>query len=644
MAIAHLLQTDTANSTIVIDTLFDTNTVVTSVSLQDDLNIIRSLLKKLIGNLTWTDLSNTLNIVTLSTLISRYDNKIIKLEDDVKYLKVKDFSYEQNFLMIDLKDLNFYDTAGNQVNSFEPILREIVNKLFDKNYSVNTIFIAFPIEKINTIELDKLVSFIKSFKEFVFQNKLPNINFGIYVNLHKVIPNTLFNALSTLSSSFTVRLPSFFSEQHAAYIDYFLLGPIDDIQYYTYNSSTSTYTYTDITTLGDVTYIDFVDSVFYESLRHLELRNTKVIFSVRNVSFFYKNMDRILSLSSGRNIMIPSTFLYAMNNIDYHYNLYRKDLNIFIFDSLVDPSDCPGTYTTPYSESQLCAFRDSVSYNNLGTHIIDGSLDGDLLPNNFFIYISNSIKLKNKRKIHTLGLKHITNISTDYNFYKSSTFRFSMDSTNSTVTYSLELNNQKRLQIEEFENGYKEIIKVKELDDSKSLNLHNSSIEIQPNSEFVRDFVVYSKKEYTTTIATPIIYFGIYFTEGFTLNIKNKGFFSNESTYKNVVSLQFSPTSSTVGNIVLSSQTNSLTITGVPVGYHVFSFYFNSSGQLEFDIDFDIEEFDFLLPYILDLHPSAFIEDNTYYLRILNNSSSTTMRVSNIIYKDFKIEDENSNV
>lgn len=70
MPITHLEQIEIANSGQEVDTLLDFSSAVSSDSLEKDLNYIRSVLKKIIGNSRWHDISNLKTLVDISNFIN----------------------------------------------------------------------------------------------------------------------------------------------------------------------------------------------------------------------------------------------------------------------------------------------------------------------------------------------------------------------------------------------------------------------------------------------------------------------------------------------------------------------------------------------------------------------------------------------
>ncbi|MEM3368524.1 MAG: hypothetical protein QXP88_00295, partial [Thermoproteota archaeon] len=573
-SIINRVSTAESNITTLFNNLATTNGNVTT--LQGQVSTISTNVSNLsaqIGTFTQTQYNAAItslnsSVSGLNPLVSSLQSSVNTLEPEINIILIpnRDKTLGRNSFILDFKNYNYFDTSLLQNNNFNTILLNFIS-LLTTTYLVDIIYFQFPLDKLTTTEINNLNQALTQLKTAIYQNLNKKIKIGIYIDLYKAVSDTTYNAFSTASNNFTQKISSIFTNTNFVYIDALLLGPLDAIEYYTFNTNTSTYTFTQITDT-----LSFVDIIFSNSINFLENKNVPVILAFKNPDFLLSNFTRITSISSSMKYLIPSTYIYTLNNVDYPYNLESLGAEIYYLDALVDPSECGTTYTTPYDYSYICAYTDPARYTALNSAtppLIDGSFTSNI-PTDQFLYAENVAKLKNRNLFSTVGITNpaVTNSAV---FNKSAAIVLNYDTTNSSSpTYSLNPNTYKKYQLNTIQRNYISLIQKQEfVESSGAPSLFNPHIEIAASQDILKPFISY---DYSNTTDGLEILIGIDFTNKFSISLLNDGLFNKESTYTNVFTATLSS-----GTLTITSGANTAAISSISAGLHLLKAKFTST-------------------------------------------------------------------
>jgi len=609
-----------------IDTLFS-NLAVTNVNVSTlegqvtTLNNNVTTLQGQIGTFTQTAYNNT--ITAINNTLSSLSSTTLSLQDsvgniqpkvDLILLPNKDKNLGKNSFILDFKNYNYFDTSLQQNPAFSIILSNFISLLLD-DYLADIIYINYPLDKLNFTDINNFNSIIGHIKNNIYTALGTKIKIGIYIALYKTFSNTTYDSFSTDSNNFTQKLPSVFTNENYTFIDAFLLGPLDSIEYYTFDDNTSTYTFTQVTNN-----IAFIDVVFSNSINFLENKNVPVILAFRNPDYLLGNFTRITSISASMKYLIPSTYLYTLNNVDYPYNLEKLGAELYFLDALIDPPECGTSYTSPYDYSYICAYIDQDRYNTLYTNtpsLIDGSFTSNV-PTNEFLYIKNVLNLKNRNLFNIVGINNPAVTGSDV-LTNSSSFILEYDTTNpSSPTYTLNKNLYKKYQLNSIGRNYVSLINNEEfVENSGAPSLFNPNIEISTTQHILKPFISY---DYSNTTDGLELLIGIDFTNRFSISLLNGGLFDKESTYTNVF------TATLVSNtLTIVSGNNTATISSIPTSVRLLKVKFTSTSTVSFTIVGVTST-----PTTLTL--SSPISNNKFLLKIQNTSTTQNLYVTNIMY------------
>lgn len=597
------------------------NTISTNINPKiQNLETAVTTLQTNVGSFTYVSYTSTIN--TINQSLSQ--NNITNTQQNSDIDALKSFTnlsavprlhtaLGKNSFILDFKDYNYFDNSLQSNTYFVDIFSSFISLLLS-GYTVDILYINFPLDKFIVAEIDNLNQVIKRVKESIYTNFGKNIKIGIYIDLYKVFSNTTYNSFSTTSSDFTQKISSVFTNTNYTFIDAFLLGPLDAVEYYTFDTNTSTYSFTPVTDT-----LKFVDIVFSNSINFLEGKRTPVILAFRNPDFLLNNFTKITSISSSMKYLIPSTYIYTLNNVDYPYNLELLGADIYYLDALVDPSECGTTYATPYDYSFICAYTDPSRYTSLNTTtppLIDGSFTSNA-PTNNFLYTENVTKLKNKNLLSPVG---ITNPAVDNSsvFTKSAALVLTYDTTNpSSPTFTLTQNEYKKYQLNAIGRNYVSLLQKQEfVESSGEPSLFNPCIEIASSQFILKPFVSY---DYSNTTDGLELLIGIDFTNQFSISLLNNGLFNKESTYTNVFTATLSS-----GTLTITSGSNTASFTSISAGLHLLKAKFTSTSAVDFTLDMTET------PTSLTLNSP--INSNKFLLKIQNTSTTQILYLTNIMY------------
>ncbi len=621
-SLINRVSTAETNITTLFSNLTTTNGNITTLQGQvTTLNNDVTTLQGQVGTFTQTAYNTTIttintSISSLSTTTFFLQNSVntIQSEVDLILLPNKDKNLGKNSFILDFKYYNYFDTSFQQNNNFSVILTNFISLLLD-NYSADIIYINFPLDKLASTDVDNLNLALGQIKNNLYQISGKKLKIGIYIDLYKVFSDTKYNSLSTDSNNFTQKLPSVFTNSNYTFIDALLLGPLDAVEYYTFDTNTSTYTFTQVTNT-----LSFVDIIFSNSINFLEHKNVPVILAFRNPDFLLDNFTRITSISSSMKYLIPSTYIYTLSNVDYPYNLENLGAELYFLDALVDPSECGTTYTTPYDYSFICAYTDPARYTTLNTNtppLIDGSFTSNA-PTNQFLYTENVLKLKNRNLFNTVGINDPA-VTGSAVLTNSAALILQYDTTTpSSPTYALNKNVYKKYQLDSIGRNYISLLKKQEfVESSGAPSLFNPHIEISATQHILKPFISY---DYANTTDGLELLIGIDFTNQFSISLLNNGLFDKESTYTNIFTATLA-----AGDLTIVSGVNTVTITSIPTGLHLLKAKFTSTSAVSFTI-VDITA----APTSLTLDSP--ISNNKFLLKIQNTSTTQNLYVTNIMY------------